>query len=174
MSHFIRKPTSICYATCEQQRSRSACASASAPLDQRRLISAFVVRCLDSIIPIFAISKISRLLIVAVTEQAGLSFTLSGDVAQISRGNMQRQRCPLFSHRPPTKVHSRIFRGPKENGERLLGSTQVSLVASNLHSLCLPWVRRMPRCPSESRNRLDITMHNRIIILIFDDAIGIR
>ena len=45
-----------------------------AHLHLRRLISAFVVRCLDSIIPIFGISKISTLLIVAVTEQAGLSL----------------------------------------------------------------------------------------------------
>ena len=43
----------------------------------RSLISAFVVRCLDSIIPILAISKISRLELAAVAEQAGLSLTWS-------------------------------------------------------------------------------------------------
>ena len=47
MSHVMRKPV---LAICEQQKCRSACASAS-----------FVVRYLDSIIPIFAGSKISRL-----------------------------------------------------------------------------------------------------------------
>ena len=41
----------------------------------RSLISAFVVRCLDSIIPILAKSKISRLLLVSVAEQASLSLT---------------------------------------------------------------------------------------------------
>ena len=39
------------------------------------LISAFVVRCLDSITPILAKSKISRLQLVCVAEQAGSSLT---------------------------------------------------------------------------------------------------
>ena len=39
------------------------------------LISAFVVRCLDRIEPILAKSKISRLKLVFVGEQAGLSLT---------------------------------------------------------------------------------------------------
>ena len=43
----------------------------------RSLISTFVVRCLDRIIPILAIAKISRLLLVSVAEQAGLSLTWS-------------------------------------------------------------------------------------------------
>ena len=43
----------------------------------RSLISAFVVRCLDSIIPILATSRISRLYLVPVAEQAGLSLTWS-------------------------------------------------------------------------------------------------
>ena len=51
-SHVMRKPL---FAICEQQRRRSACASAQS------LISAFVIRCLDSIIPLFSISKISSL-----------------------------------------------------------------------------------------------------------------
>ena len=45
MSHVLRKPV---YAICEQQRCRS-------------VISAFVVHCLDSIIPLVSISAISRL-----------------------------------------------------------------------------------------------------------------
>ena len=43
--------------------------SPSAQSDQ-----AFVVRCLDSIIPLLAIAEISRLLLVSVAEQAGLSL----------------------------------------------------------------------------------------------------
>ena len=39
------------------------------------LISAFVVHCLDSIIPVLAKSKISRLWLVSVAELAGLSLT---------------------------------------------------------------------------------------------------
>ena len=54
----MRKPV---YAICEQQRRRSV----------------FVVRCLDSIMPILAKSKISRLEIVSVAEQAGLSLLWS-------------------------------------------------------------------------------------------------
>ena len=51
MSHVTRKPA---YAICEQQRCRSACASAQS--DHR-----LFVRCLDSIIPLLAIATISRL-----------------------------------------------------------------------------------------------------------------
>ena len=45
----------------------------------RSLISAFVVRCLDSIIPQISISEISSLLVylASVAEQAGLSLTWS-------------------------------------------------------------------------------------------------
>ena len=41
----------------------------------RSLTSAFVVRCLDHIISILVISKISRPWLVPVAKQAGLSFT---------------------------------------------------------------------------------------------------
>ena len=47
------------------------------PVHPRSLISAFVVCCLDSIIRILAKSKISRLLLASVAEQAGLSLTWS-------------------------------------------------------------------------------------------------
>ena len=50
------------YAICEQQRCRSA-----------SLISTFVVRCLDSIMPLVSISGISRL----QAEQTGLSHSWS-------------------------------------------------------------------------------------------------
>ena len=48
------------------------------PAHPRSLISAFVVRCLDSIMSIFAIiSKLSRHWLVPVVEQAGLCLTWS-------------------------------------------------------------------------------------------------
>ena len=50
------------HAICEQQRHRSVCA--------------FVGHCLDSIIPIFAKSKLSTPKLVSVAEQAGLSLIL--------------------------------------------------------------------------------------------------
>ena len=48
---------------------------ADQPAHLRSLISSFVVRCLDSIIPLLAITEISRLQLVFIDEQAGLSFT---------------------------------------------------------------------------------------------------
>ena len=47
------------------------------PAHSRSLISTFVVRCLDGIIPLLAIAEISSLQLVSVAEQAGLSRTLS-------------------------------------------------------------------------------------------------
>ena len=46
------------------------------PAHPRSLISAFVIRCLDSIIPQVSISKISSLQLVSVAEQTGLSIYL--------------------------------------------------------------------------------------------------
>ena len=43
----------------------------------RSLISTFVVRCLDSMICVLAISKVSRFLLASVAEQAGWNHTLS-------------------------------------------------------------------------------------------------
>ena len=44
---------------------------------QHRLISVFAVRCLDSIIPIIAISEITRLLLACVAEQTSLSYLVA-------------------------------------------------------------------------------------------------
>ena len=57
----------------------------------RSLISTFVVRCLDRVICILAISKVSRFWLASVAEQAGLNVTwskipedtFSNDVAQM-------------------------------------------------------------------------------------------
>ena len=56
----MRKPV---FAICEQQRLRSA------------LISTFVVRCLDSIIPLVSLSEFSSLYLASVAVQVGLSLT---------------------------------------------------------------------------------------------------
>ena len=56
----MRKPV---YAICEQQR--------------RSLISAFVVHCLDSIIPLVSISKLLSLYLASVAAQAGMCLTWS-------------------------------------------------------------------------------------------------
>ena len=49
---------------------------ADQPAHLQSLISAFVIRCLDSIVPVVAISEILRLL-ASIAEQAGLSLTWS-------------------------------------------------------------------------------------------------
>ena len=50
---------------------------ADQPAHSRSLISAFVVRCLDSIIPLVSISEISSVYLASVAEQAGLSLPWS-------------------------------------------------------------------------------------------------
>ena len=47
---------------------------ADQPAPMRSLFSAFIVRCLDSIIPLVSLSEISSLYLAPVAEQAGLSL----------------------------------------------------------------------------------------------------
>ena len=56
---------------------------ADQPAHPRSLISTFVVRCLDSIIPLLAIAEISRLELVSVAEQASLSLTWSYEDSKV-------------------------------------------------------------------------------------------
>ena len=58
------------YVICEQKRRRSACACAQS-------ISALVVRCLDSVMSLVSVIKISSIMPVSVAEQASLSLTWS-------------------------------------------------------------------------------------------------
>ena len=48
---------------------------ADQPAHPRSLISTFVVRCLDSMICVLAISKVSRFCLASVAKQAGLNVT---------------------------------------------------------------------------------------------------
>ena len=50
---------------------------ADQPAHPRSLISAFVVRCLGSVISLVSVTKISSLMLASVAEQAGLSLTRS-------------------------------------------------------------------------------------------------
>ena len=50
---------------------------ADQPSHPRSLISTFVVRCLDSMVCILDISKLSRFYLASVAEQAGLNLTWS-------------------------------------------------------------------------------------------------
>ena len=58
------------YVICEQQRRRSACASAQS--DQR-----LCFRYLDSVMSLVSVTKISSLMLASVAEQASLSLTWS-------------------------------------------------------------------------------------------------
>ena len=59
------------YVICEQHRRRSACASAQS--DQRLCF----FRCLDSVMSLVSVSKVSSLVLASVAEQASLSLTRS-------------------------------------------------------------------------------------------------
>ena len=50
---------------------------ADQPAHQRSLTSAFVVRCLDSVMSLVSVTKISRLMLSSVAKQASLSLTWS-------------------------------------------------------------------------------------------------
>ena len=50
---------------------------ADQPAHPRSLISAFVVRCLDSVMSLVSVIKISNLMLASAAEQAGLSLTWS-------------------------------------------------------------------------------------------------
>ena len=47
------------------------------PAHPRSLISAFIVRCLDSVTSLVSVTKISSLMLASVAEQASLSLTWS-------------------------------------------------------------------------------------------------
>ena len=78
---------------------------ADQPAHPRRLISAFVVRCLDSLILLLAIAEISRLLLVSVVEQAGLSLTWLQTPkigSLVTRLNSSNKPCrKTNAHKPP-------------------------------------------------------------------------
>ena len=50
---------------------------ADQPAHPRSLISAFVIRCLDSVMSLVSVTKISSLMLASVAEQASLSLTWS-------------------------------------------------------------------------------------------------
>ena len=65
---------------------------ADQPAHLRSLISTFVVRCLDSMICIFAISKVSRFYLASVAKQAGLNLTWS----KIPKDTFSRDKAHLM------------------------------------------------------------------------------
>ena len=62
----------VSYVICEQQRRRS-----DQPVHPRSLISTFVVHCLDSVMSLVSVTKISSLMLASVAAQAGLCLAWS-------------------------------------------------------------------------------------------------
>ena len=63
---------------------------ADQPAHPRSLISTFVVRCLDSVMSLVSVTKISSLMLASVAEQASLSLTSSEPPEDtFSRGEAQ-------------------------------------------------------------------------------------
>ena len=71
---------------------------ADQPAHPHSLISTFFVRCLDSIIPVLAKSKISILYLFSVTEKAGLSVAW-----------LQTPKTGFLMTRPKFQVHQNLF-----------------------------------------------------------------
>ena len=72
----------------------------------RSLISAFVVRCLDSVMPLVSVTKLSSLVLASVAEQASLSLTwsetpedtFSHDEAQIMQIKVYRKKSSIINY----------------------------------------------------------------------------
>ena len=73
---------------------------ADQPAHPHSLISAFIVHCLDSVISLVSVIKISNLKLASVAEQAGLSVTWSEtpeDTFSHDEAHMLQPNCPNFS-----------------------------------------------------------------------------
>ena len=68
---------------------------ADQPVHPHSLIRAFIVRCLDSIIPQDSISEISSLYQASVAAQSGLSFTVENPKDRFSRNEAQLKIRPF-------------------------------------------------------------------------------
>ena len=69
------------------------------PAHPRSLISAFVVRCLDSVMSLVSVTKISSLILASVAEQANLSLTWSEtpeDTFSYDVAQLLFLHCPIF------------------------------------------------------------------------------
>ena len=84
---------------------------ADQPANPRSLISTFVIRCLDSIIPLVSISEIPCLYIASVAAQTGLSLPWSQTlktgflVTGLIQGGHVTQLCPFPFSCPSCQAH---------------------------------------------------------------------
>ena len=69
---------------------------ADQPAHPRSLISTFVIRCLDSVMSLVSVTKISNLMLASVGEQAGLSLTWS----ETPKDTVSRDEARMFSLKP--------------------------------------------------------------------------
>ena len=70
---------------------------ADQPAHPRSLISAFVVRCLDSVMSLVSVIKISSIILASVAEQASLSLTWS----ETPEDTFSHDEVHIYVHREP-------------------------------------------------------------------------
>ena len=70
---------------------------ADQPAHSCSLISAFFVRCLDSVMSLVSVTKISSLMLASVSEQASLSLTWS----ETPEDTFSHDEAHMYSHFPP-------------------------------------------------------------------------
>ena len=99
--------------TCEPGHEKSCLLSyannkgADQPEHLRSLISAFIVRCLDSVMSLVSVTKISSLMLASVAAQAGLSLTWS----EIPEDMFSHDKAHVMTAQ---KVHTCIVRVEKK------------------------------------------------------------
>ena len=108
------------------------------------LISAFVIHCLDSIISVVSICKISSLLLISVAEQASLSLTWSEIPKTHFRVMWLIWRVVHFSHlmTKPTKWHVRPSKTQISLGICAVWSESSLSAWRNIGSSAACWVHR--------------------------------
>ena len=103
---------------------------ADQPAHQRSLISAFVVRCLDSVMYLVFVTKISSLVLASVDEKASWSLTWSGTLEDTF--SHDEVHCISYSSQPII-IEGRkrlLYEPPREKTNKMTvrpAKTQISL-----------------------------------------------
>ena len=130
----MRKPV---FAIWEQQRRRSACASAQS--DQR-----LVVRYLDSIIPLVSISEISSLQLASVAAEAGLNLTVENPKDRFSCDEAQAPNVAAFLLSTSPPLHGKSIKSKLKSPARNQLSPGLQYrsqkVDTSLHNQGQPWL----------------------------------
>ena len=85
---------------------------ANQPAHRRSLISAFVIRCLDSIMSLVSVTKISSLMLASVAEQASLSATWS----ETPEDTFSHDEAHILIHSTRSSVFDWTYHRNQKNG----------------------------------------------------------